>query len=355
MLKSSFFLFFLLIIGISSIYGAQVKITADVFDDYTDFTYEIDFDKSDNKNSFAFEKPEGSWVKSAKIGEIDLIIKKVGGFFIFESKNAANNTAIIKFRSHSTSANLLETNSYLNYINFNIEIQKLEYTTNFKSNFGKVNKILPRDYEELSELSFSWKLHNPRKDTFILVEFIDEKNLNFIERNSTQIIIGSLFLILALLLFFNKKIIFKILKKNKEEENIENKKNTNNNQNENNKSNSNSENKKEDNLIKNKDESEKLKPENNNKDEEAETIDEHKGENFDEIIEKYLTENEKDIVLLIREIDGISQNDILNNIPTLSKSNLSKIITKMDSKRFLKKIKVGKINKIYLGEKLKDK
>ena len=73
---------------------------------------------------------------------------------------------------------------------------------------------------------------------------------------------------------------------------------------------------------------------------------------FNEFIEKHLTENEKEIARLIKEKEGITQYDILNHIPKLTKSNLSKIISKLDAKKILKRIKVGKVNNIYLGERL---
>ena len=75
---------------------------------------------------------------------------------------------------------------------------------------------------------------------------------------------------------------------------------------------------------------------------------------YEEITSKYLTENEKEIVEIVNTNEGISQNDILNFLPNLTKSNLSKIISKLNSKRILKRIRVGKINKIYLGDKLEN-
>ena len=74
--------------------------------------------------------------------------------------------------------------------------------------------------------------------------------------------------------------------------------------------------------------------------------------NYDEQINKFLTENEKEVVGIIKENQGISQYDILNHLPHLTKSNLSKIISKLNSRKFLNRIRVGKVNKIHLGERL---
>src|SRR5690606_2024562 len=73
---------------------------------------------------------------------------------------------------------------------------------------------------------------------------------------------------------------------------------------------------------------------------------------YKEFIHKYLTENEQEVVSIVKEHPGIQQYDILNYLPSFTKSNLSKIISKLHAKKILNRIKVGKINKIYLGEKL---
>ena len=76
-------------------------------------------------------------------------------------------------------------------------------------------------------------------------------------------------------------------------------------------------------------------------------------ENFESVLNKYLTENEKQIANLIKKHEGITQLDILSFLPKITKSNLSKIISKLHQNKFLTRVRVGKENKIYLGEKLK--
>ena len=74
-------------------------------------------------------------------------------------------------------------------------------------------------------------------------------------------------------------------------------------------------------------------------------------EEYKEVMDRFLTDNEKLVVSCIRDNEGISQYDILNFLPKLTKSNLSKIISKLDNKKILKRIRVGKVNKIYLGNR----
>jgi hypothetical protein len=76
---------------------------------------------------------------------------------------------------------------------------------------------------------------------------------------------------------------------------------------------------------------------------------------YREVMARFLTDNEKLVVSCIRENEGISQFDILNFLPKLTKSNLSKIISKLDNKKILKRIRVGKVNKIYLGSRFEVK
>lgn len=75
---------------------------------------------------------------------------------------------------------------------------------------------------------------------------------------------------------------------------------------------------------------------------------------IEEYIQKYLTENEQDVIRIIKKHEGIIQQEILDILPIITKSTLSKIITKLEGRRILERVRVGKINKLYLGEKLLD-
>lgn len=77
-------------------------------------------------------------------------------------------------------------------------------------------------------------------------------------------------------------------------------------------------------------------------------------EKIEEYIVKYLTLNEQDVIRVIQKNEGIRQQEILDILPIMTKSTLSKIITKLEGKKILERVRVGKINKLYLGEILKE-
>jgi uncharacterized membrane protein len=67
---------------------------------------------------------------------------------------------------------------------------------------------------------------------------------------------------------------------------------------------------------------------------------------------RILNEKDKEIINEIIKKEGINQSELKNKLE-LSKSNISKIISKLELRELIIKKNEGKINKLYIGEKLR--
>ena len=378
---------FILILIISSVFivnGANVEIISDVYSTETYFTYVFIFDKSESYQSFSFEKPKNSIVEFAvdEINNETLFYSVAGDFFIFKPITTNDKIFKIKFKSNDVVNNIFEKKSYESYVNFNIPINTLKYTLNFKENFGVIDKIYPRNYNFINN-SYIWKIDNLEKDTIFLVNFKSVKSLNDIKKvvpnlkinnslNSNNLkedkisiyndkyfilLVIVIILILILIVLFGKTLLGIIsLKINRTINDSNNSSNNSNNIN-------NINNVYDKNVeivedVKNINEIESSQKVNLSSkklnDESSLKLNSKSKLSFEEYINKYLTENEKNVVNVVKENNGLSQYDILNYRRELTKSNLSKIISKLHVKKVLHRIKVGKVNKIYLGEVLEE-
>jgi hypothetical protein len=337
MSKKTFFVLILLlqIIILPGIFAADVNIDSNTSLNTSIFFYNIYFNNDDNINSFSFEVPKDAILISAvSENNSPLFYSKAGDFFIFKPDGDEKTFKII-FSSKSVSENILKTNSYSVYVNFNIPINNLKFTLNLLDNISKINDVFPRNYLIDSEnKKIEWNLKNFTDYSLFLVKFDEINNLTENNENNKSMF-GILITILILSLII---IIIKLLIKYK---------------------------KLELNFIKNKNipkENEKLEENVLNlnlslKEEDKNNIEDNKidfEKYLNEYAEKYLTENEKEVLFVIKNNEGILQNEILNYLPKLNKSTLSKIISKLETKKVLNKIKVGKVNKIFLGEKFKN-
>lgn len=306
---------FLFIMTISFTFGAQIDIKANVYTEYTLFTYQFVFNDDENYKSFSFEKPSDAKLDYS-IDDLGNTVKTnfAGDYFIVQPlEDTKSRVYEVRFISKLTSENIISKNSFSQYTNFNFPVEKLVFTFKLENDFGDIEEYFPRSYEEISSNEFRWTINKVETDTLFLVNF--QGNPMPIKSNSGNLMywLGWIILITILLSLIAVYIL----------------------------------------LIKNKDSS-KSKNINTPSTIIHNTINSNEVDNnkYEEITSKYLTENEKEIVEVIKDNQGISQYDILNYLPNITKSNLSKIISKLNSKRILSRIRVGKVNKIYLGEKL---
>lgn len=375
MLKQIFILFTLIFCSFQ-VFSANIFVDSDVYLKETYFKYNISFGENESYSSFSFEKPKNSIIEYAynqNNESINYLV--VGDYFIFKPDKTEGENFIIKFKTKDISLEITEKGLFSLYVNFNIPVENFKFSLNLINDFGDIKDIFPRNYEIGDHGQFIWNLKNIEKDTLFLVNYRNLINLE--DKNSSNnsnyniflnwykdkyfILILIFFLILIIfLIIFGKKIlnILYVNKKNKlnENSNIEEEKKEkiiivekNDNLDENI-----IKRLKTNNLIEIDNSNIKDKTEDKKEEQEGKEGKEEKKESYYEFVNKYLTENEKDVVEIIKEHEGLSQYDILNYLPSMSKSNLSKIISKLHSKKILNRIKVGKVNKIYFGEKLED-
>ena len=325
------------VLSISSIYGANINVNTTANLNKTYFTYLVNFSNSDSYSYFSIEKPrDSSIIKAINLNNNrSLFYSSAGDFYIFKTKSTSGNSYLIRFESKVPSNEIKKNNLFKIYLNFNFPVQNLTFFLHLNFNYGSIVDIFPRNYL-MNKKNIEWEIKNPKRDTLVMIDFSSlkqgisssEKNnynsidkiLNFIK--SLPVIISIILLIFFIIVFYSyKKMVgsfanFKKEISKKQKSHIEGK---------------------------NTEESNK---------EEKQKDEEITEETFDEFLSKYLTENEIEVVLVVKDREGLIQNDILSEVKGLTKSNLSKIITKLDSKQILKRIRVGKVNKIYLGTKL---
>ena len=360
-----------------NVFSANVDVDVDIYSDYSIFNYKFSFDETESYRSFSFEKPKDASVDSISSKNSDESVKYsvAGDYFIVNPKSVKNDTFTIQFTSTKSSKNIYDKNSFELYSNFNFLVDELKFNIDLIENVGDIETFFPRDYRLLDDGSFQWTLNNIDREELFRLEFSsvntkeDMKNSLFWTDNLIIIVSGvsllSALVILVLMFLFSSKFrLFNIKislnnKKNKKENtenNLESKS-----------------------VIKDKKipvvsvESTEEVADNNSFDNENDKISSEdiefltevghsdkieskiNEEEYREVMARFLTDNEKLVVSCIRENEGISQYDILNFLPKLTKSNLSKIISKLDNKKILKRIRVGKVNKIYLGSRFEVK
>jgi len=359
------FVFLVLIFSIFSLNAAQVFVDVDIYSDYSLFNYEFKFDGTESYRSFSFEKPKDSVIDFIKSGKGNVVKYSVAGdYLIINPKSVKNDSFIVRFTSKSVSEEIFEKNSFTIYSNFNFLVDELVFNVELKDDIGDISSFYPRQYRVLEDDSFEWNLKDLGKEELFRLEFSDVKSKEEILKgensyNKLIVILGSILVIVFIFVVFififsnwfeTFKLNFLKFDKKKNKKDVEVKKIKKSKDLENEKS--------EDKILDNSDNKENevensgdkiivLKKEKNIKNLESDINEEE----FREVLAKFLTDNEKLVVGCVKENYGISQYDILNFIPSLTKSNLSKIISKLDNKYILKRIRVGKVNKIYLGSR----
>lgn len=354
-----FFLAFFL--SFFSLNAAEVNVDVDIYSDYTYFNYKFDFTNDESYRSFSFEKPAGAVVEKIESNAGDVKYSVAGDYLIINPTNVKNKSFSVVLTSEKISYDIYQKSNFELYVNFNFLVDKLNFNIDLIENIGDIESFSPRDYQVLDDGSFLWTVNNLDREELYRLEFSNlrtkDEILNNIFWTDKNIIIVSGVVLLSTLVFlvlmfifssrfrlFNVKISFS---KNKSKDNKDKKVLV----------------KSEDKKISESNENVETKEKISSDDIEilTETNDnltvESKinEEEYREVMARFLTDNEKLVVSCIRENEGISQYDILNFLPKLTKSNLSKIISKLDNKKILKRIRVGKVNKIYLGSRFEVK
>ncbi len=317
MLKKIVFFVMLCFLCISLANCAEVRVNAEISKESTIFEYKILFGINESYSTFSFEKPRDAKIISVLEGNTSVRYSSAGDYFIFRPENTNGKNFTIIFISVLKSQEIIESNIFSTYLNFNFPVEKLIYVTSMKEDFGYIIDTFPRNYEVLKSKDIMWTVNNLQNDTLFLIKFgkkVPNQNIFLSFFNSYWhlflfILVLGIFIFSALIFkrkgYIDKLNIDKIkLKKFITKDKITVKQNV---------------------------------------------VDEEK---FEELTAKYLTDNEKEVVDIVKNNPGISQYDILNHLPSITKSNLSKIISKLHVKKILNRIRVGKVNKIYLGDRI---
>lgn len=322
MLKKLSIIFLILLFPIVS-NATDVTVKAFVYEDYTIYNYAIEFQDNDSVSKFSIEKPKDAKLDYAvdKFGTVNY--ESAGDYFIFKPKEVDENYFLIKYKSEDSSNNLFKTDAYRTYLSFDFPVDNLKFNLEFKDNFGEGIDIFPSDFVLDESNKIIWEFKDVNEDLLFVVNFKDSKS-NIETKNISKDLIYISIIIILLIIIISLLILFKFKRKNKSSKNK--------------------------NIVK--ETVTKVILENPSNTEITNSQEENR-QTIEEIVSKHLTENESEVLLLIKENDGISQYDILNYLPKLTKSNLSKIISKLHARQILKRIKVGKVNKIYLGDRIK--
>jgi hypothetical protein len=330
--------------------AATVDVSINFEDDTTYFSYIFNFDENERYNSFSFEKPRDAILISALDDKNTFIRTSVAGdYFIIYPELTGNSSIIIDFESKTSYINVLENNIFSSYFTFNFDVVELMILFDYSLLNKTLLSVNPRDYTISERDNLDFLIRNLEGETFLQIEFISDDidgigiTTSYFEKYF-YIVLSLLLLIVIFAVFFLRGYLKNIKNKQKNKP-------------------ASSE------VILDSSEGEVSesidvtltsgsheKEQNSTDMKHAVSITQTKQDlknEFDEYMAKYLTENEKEVVLIVKEFTGIPQNEILHHLPSLTKSNLSKIITKLHGKRVLSRIRVGKINKIYLGDTLK--
>lgn len=326
----------------SSSFGSDVEVTINFEEDTAHFSYIFNFDE--NYNSFSFEKPRDANLISA-LDENNKFIRTslAGDYFIVYPEETKNSTFRVDFESTSSYANIIENNVFSSYFSFNFDVENVLIELDFREISKEILTVNPRDYSIIEQGMIGFDFTNLENEAFIQIEFSpDQETTNSSLEQYFYVILSLLLLIILFAVFFLRNYLKNFRKENKSSSSeilLES-------------SSEEVDSNSIDVTIGTRD-NDKIKQSNEEKiSKELQENKEDQKNQFEEYMGKYLTDNEREVVSIVKEFNGIIQNEILHHLPSLTKSNLSKIITKLHGKQVLSRIRVGKINKIYLGDKL---
>lgn len=334
------------------------------------FSYVFNFSTSSPNSIIAIEKPEDSVFINAFDDEgIEYEPLVIGDFYRFELRNRDTTSFTIQFTSTQILRDLYEENEQLFYVNSNVDLDNITVNFDTVRPYSEILSVYPRNYEVIED--------NTRIITFQEGSLND--NLFRINYESNDTMSIWIFVLLSIpILFFvilyislkakpnpKDKDLNNYIEKNKNKEVNENNSNTElrntlslDNENTNTTKNIVYSFENEEGLDKNTSMNNKSK--NSVMDEEKEKSKTTKKNNIsiknnelEEYIQKYFTENEQDVIRIISNNEGLMQQEILDTLTIFTKSTLSKILSKLERKKMIERVKVGKVNKLFIGEDLK--
>ena len=337
-LKISLFSFFSFFYILGFVFSININTYFNLEDENLNVKYEI-YDLKNLSQNIVLEKDGGKIIK--KIygdGNKEIDFNVNSNFIEIEVNNQEKIFVELEFKNFEEIKKKKHISTFLNVKN---EVSNFDIFFSANENYEiTILDLSPRRYFIIGKNNFEWKFENVNFEINLFIPF---KVLNEKIQEETSSVANNILLFLSIPLILFSFFIIYIFIANKRSKKLNKRKEL-----------------KERTLEKKikKDikkkilqkAKSKIQKENNQEKQYKKTTNEKN--NVKEKLNKYLTENEKSVVKVIMKNDGISQNEILNYLPNLTKSNLSKIITKLHSKRFLNRIRVGKVTKIYLGDEV---
>ena len=365
---------------ISFSYADSLFVSTNANSQTLEVTYFFNFTQGSPNSIIAIEKPQDAILVRGVDSDNNLIQPSIiGDFFRFELLTRDIDNFTIIFTSRETFQNIISNSEQVLYVNSNIKLDRIHVDFDTIKNFEQVTEIFPRNYE-----------YNEETNRIIITQIgALEDNMFRIryERQESSLVSTWLIilLIIPIIFFIALYFVLKVKPESKEKKLDEfiskeekEKKDSQNVYLDELKTHSKSKEKEE--IIKTNPSSinvvYSLEDENNNNLHE-ENIDDikltqedknvtnsesssdknslpsTKINKIEEYIQKYLTENEQDIIRVISKQEGIMQQEILDNLPIFTKSTLSKIISKLEGKKIIERVRVGKVNKLFIGSELK--
>ena len=284
-----------------SAFSLKANIHIEVNEDKTYFRYNLSQVKGDE---LSIEKPKDSVLLSYKDQNNSKLSHSIHeNFFTFHTKGSNNTNYLISFTSKSSSEHVLMKSLFSTYVNFKQPVDTLNVVMEFGRGLSKPHLIFPRDHGKADKRKVTWNLTDIESEQLFVVE--SEPSPQFLSTENIFFIILSIpvFFFVILTIYAGSKPIHSTNKKHQKS---------------------------------------------------PQSTKEKQKNPLNIFADKFLTDNEKKVVEAVLKKEGIQQIEILDSVRELSNSSLSKIIAKLHSKDILQRVRVGKINKIYLGGKVKN-
>ncbi|MCH8520117.1 MAG: hypothetical protein LAT82_05170 [Nanoarchaeota archaeon] len=378
-------------IYLNNSFADTLSVNTNHIQDTMQITFIFNFTQGSPNSVIAIEKPQDSIFISATDSNSNSIRPStIGDFYRFELSDREITNFTIQFSSRNTYLDIFRTGEQVLYVNSNVKLDRINVDFDIVREFENIIEIFPRNYE-YEETRNRILIHQigALEDNMFRIRYEVDNSSSF----STWIVI---LLTIPIIFFIALYFVLKIKPENKDKKlddfiAKDSKNTTDDNQNLEQISNQDTRNSSDENLksqiqqtpqiiysFNNElDNNNKVKDDNhldtniNELNEQQTTIEPQESNasqvplkknpndndvstpKLEEYIQKYFTENEQDVIRVINKQEGIMQQEILDNLPIFTKSTLSKIITKLEGKKIIERVRVGKVNKLFLGSELK--
>ena len=366
-------LILILILSLQAIYSDSLRVTTTAADNSLLFKYEFSFPEFSPSSVIAIEKPQDSiFIRATDNFNNSLEPLTIGDFYRFELPNRDITSFTIEFSSRQTFQDIFNRDEQIFYVNSNIKLEEIFVSFDPVRPFSQIIDIHPRNFEfNVEENRIDVVQSGALEDNLFRIRYESSNDMSIATWIIVLLFIPIIFFVVLYISLKVKpsrenKSLDEYINPSQKEENLETPDNKNGK------------------IITTKPhklEKTHIQINNDNQsspvhdeitysietddkipvpiDEKIKEIEKYKSqtkpsnEDLEAYIQKYFTENEQDVIRTISKHEGIVQQEILDHLPIFTKSTLSKIISKLEGKKMIERVRVGKVNKLFLGEELK--